>query len=157
MPTQGPPKPIPLGELQTLVKLMLETYESQYQVIVDPASLTYRFITPRTDTRIGFEIQSTASSDYFLARLYAVSFTNSFQGVNPYRQEEKINVGNNAPGNDVFVTISDLPLGLFPILSQTLLPTIGSTADPGAIQLEDLSGFIDLEDGSGQWTSEGGQ
>jgi len=136
---------VPQSEINALITIILQIYFDQYQVTVDPATVNSQFITARVDTRIGFEINTTVNNDYLKVRLYAIRFTNS-PYINPFRQEEVINTPGGV-GYAVFVSISDLPLNLFPVLSQTLNPIIDDGTDPNGIQLEDLTGYIQLETG----------
>ncbi len=135
---------IPFAEVQALVRLILEAFSNQYSRAVDRNQIVYQFIPARVSTKMGFEISLSAPNETLKIRLYASGYTVS-PGVNPFKLEEN----QNQPGvlgEEVFVSISDLPLGIFPMLSKTTNPVYDNTAPLEALELEDLSGYITTED-----------
>lgn len=149
-------KPVPAKEVNLLVNLILQTFQNQYQRKIDPTTVTYGFIPPRVSTRIGFEVSTILNNSYLKLRLYAQNFVVN-SNVNPYRLEE-IQDQVLGPGDEVYVTISDLPIGQFPILSQTDNPVASGGAGPYAIETEESTSqnpeYIELE-GGGYLEAEG--
>ncbi len=140
-----PPKLIPFKEVNFLTKLLLEAYFGQYQKKINPFDVSVKFIPARTDTRIGFEAETRIMNDHLKIRIYAQSFV-TVPDIKPFRLED---IQGNQSGADfkVFVSISDLPIGDFPVLSKTLNPFYDNAAGPNAIELEDGSGFLQTETG----------
>lgn len=136
---------VPMKEVQLLINLILQNYWQQYNRKIEMNTVSYEFITPRTDTRFGFELNTTIDGKFFKIRLYCTAFVIG-AGINPFRQEEVINQPLGY-GDEVFVAITDLPLGQFPFLSKIDNPVLGDGADLFGIELEDLSGYIQLETG----------
>lgn len=136
---------IPLSEVQALTRIVLQTYAGQYQRVIDPSTVTPSFIQPRTSTLIGFQLSTILDGRTLKLRIYASNFTLA-PGINPFRLEDRQNQENGL-GIQVFVSISDLPVAQFPILSKTVNPNIDNSVSPFAIELEDGSGFIQAETG----------
>lgn len=137
---------VPTSELELLVRLMLQNFNQQYRKNIQRNTVNFQFIPPRDYTRIGFEVNTILNGVYLKLRLYAMAFTTA-PFIKPYRLEEVQDDQITGYGDEVYVSITELPLGMFPVLAQTLNPIAGSDAGPFAIQLEDLSGFIELENG----------
>src|ERR1700752_2108196 len=136
---------IPLVEIQALNRIILEKFYHQYHKTIDTDTVSPSFIPPRVNTRIGYEIVTILSGVYLKIRIYARAFVKS-PLIDPFRMED-IQNQENGPGIQVFVLITDLPIDLFPVLSRTDDPTYDPSAGPYAIELEDLSGYIQAETG----------
>lgn len=137
-------KVIPQSEIKELIKIILENYSAQFNKPINPNDVTSNFIPARDDTLIGFQVTATVTGSTLKIRLYASSFSDN-PGINPFRIEEK----QNTPTSQriqVFVSISDLPVDKFPVLSKTTNPLSFDEAGPYAIELEDRSGYIMTED-----------
>lgn len=136
---------VPMNEVELLIDLILQNFWQQYGKKIERETVTPGFIPPRTDTRFGFELDTVLSGQFLKIRLYCHAFTLGAQ-INPFRQEEVINEPLGY-GDEVFVAITDLPLGLFPFLSKIDNPQIGDDINPYGIEMEDMSGYIQLETG----------
>lgn len=136
---------IPPSEVWRLTNIVINNFNTQYLRAIDPSTVTPQFITPRINTLYGFEVVTMVSGSYLKIRLYITGFPTS-AGLNPFRLEE-IQDENTGYGEEVYVTISDLPVSQFPNLSKAVNPIVGQY-DENGIALEDLSGYILTENGS---------
>lgn len=147
-------KPVPPSEVSKLLNLVIQSYNQQYNQAISVDSVKYHFIPARVSTRIGFEAYTALDTGFLKIRIYAQAFVLAPK-FNPYRMEE-VQDQPLGYGDEVYVSISDLGLRDFPILSQTLNPIIGDEAGPYAIELETQEGWIELEAG-GYMETEGAQ
>lgn len=136
---------IPPNEINLLIKLILANFNQQYQREISADTVIPEFIPGRVDTRFGFELDTNLENEFLKIRIYVQRFVVS-PGIAPFRLEQ---VQNNPPGygDEVYVAITDLPIGNFPVLSKAVTPVIGDLVSQLAIQTEDLTDFIQLENG----------
>jgi len=103
------------NETQYLVDLMIEYFYLYERIRLDTSSITYRFITPRTGMRYGFEITDTSEGRYLRLRMYVTEFS-EVGDIHPYRLENK--QGLSGTEGNVWVSISVLSNVTFPLLNK---------------------------------------
>lgn len=139
---------IPEVEVKHLLSVVLQNFQQKYKRTIDPETVEYNFITPRVESRVGFEVKAIAEDQHLRIRLYINRFSLLTQSF-PFRLEQ-VQDGSPGYGDEVYVAVAELARSTFPVLSRTVVPVLGDYGNPFAFELEDGSGYIDLEDGSGQ-------